>query len=189
MLRAQGQSRRRERDRRPRDILTVEIAGLAGAALTVIASLRRIRGTDSPYMLPLASAVLKFPTGALSAFIGLSLIRGAFVPGLSDLDSRAQVLGWAAAFGAAQHLVTRLVDDRAQMPLSGLGRTTEAVTDPERAAVKEGGAAREPVTPAPTAFPDGAGKDEEPHEAASADDGDGGPGPDGLPLPHRRSGA
>ncbi|MFF5965407.1 hypothetical protein ACFY64_17050 [Streptomyces collinus] len=74
------------------DILTVGIAGLAGAALTVIASLRRTRGTDSPYMLPLAPAVLKLPTGALSAFLGLLLIRGAFVPGLSDLDSRAQVL-------------------------------------------------------------------------------------------------
>ncbi|MEU0169630.1 hypothetical protein ABZ214_29990 [Streptomyces iakyrus] len=53
-------------------------------------------------MLPLASAVLKLPTGALSAFLGLLLIRGAFVPGLSDLDSRAQVLAWAAASGAAQ---------------------------------------------------------------------------------------
>ncbi|MGW0584199.1 hypothetical protein ACWD25_51775, partial [Streptomyces sp. NPDC002920] len=71
----------------PRDILTVEIAGLAGAALTVIASLRRIRGTSAPYMLPLASAVLKLPTGALSAFLGVLLIRGAFVPGLSNLDS------------------------------------------------------------------------------------------------------
>jgi hypothetical protein len=146
-----------------RDILTVEIAGLAGAALTVIASLRRIRGTDSPYMLPLASAVLKFPTGALSAFLGLLLIRGAFVPGLSDLDSRAQVLGWAAAFGAAQHLVTRLVDDRAQMTLAEVGRTTEAVVDPERAAVKESDVLGETGAPGPpTAFQDGAG----PHEGA-----------------------
>ncbi len=134
---------------KPRDILTVEIAGLAGAALTVIASLRRIRGTDSPYMLPLASAVLKFPTGALSAFLGLLLIRGAFVPGLSDLDSRAQVLGWAAAFGAAQHLVTRLVDDRAQMTLEEVGRPTDAATDPERAAVKEIAAEGEPAAPGP----------------------------------------
>ncbi|MFC9126289.1 hypothetical protein ACFT4A_05485 [Streptomyces sp. NPDC057099] len=134
-----------------RDILTVEIAGLAGAALTVIASLRRIRGTDSPYMLPLASAVLKFPTGALSAFLGLLLIRGAFVPGLSDLDSRAQVLGWAAAFGAAQHLVTRLVDDRAQMTLAEVGRPTDAATDPERAAVKEIAAEGEPAAPGPPA--------------------------------------
>ncbi len=144
----------------PRDILTVEIAGLAGAALTVIASLRRIRGTDSPYMLPLASAVLKFPTGALSAFLGLLLIRGAFVPGLSDLDSRAQVLGWAAAFGAAQHLVTRLVDDRAQMTLSEVGRPTEAVTEPERTAVREGAAA--PQSGAPTAGPAGDGHYEGP---------------------------
>ncbi|MEU6255695.1 hypothetical protein [Streptomyces sp. NPDC047043] len=121
----------------PRDILTVEVAGLAGAAFTVIASLRHIRGTSAPYMLPLASAVLKFPTGALSAFLGVLLIRGAFVPGLSDLDSRAQVLAWAAAFGAAQHLVTRLVDDRAQMTLSEVGKPTDSVVDPENAAVRE----------------------------------------------------
>ncbi|GHA32703.1 hypothetical protein GCM10010303_49340 [Streptomyces purpurascens] len=164
------------------DILTVEIAGLAGAALTVIASLRRIRGTDSPYMLPLASAVLKLPTGALSAFLGLLLIRGAFVPGLSDLDSRAQVLAWAAAFGAAQHLVTRLVDDRAQMTLSEVGKTTEAVLDPERVAVKEG-------LPASAAgSPNGAGPHDEPEEAASGDGDDDGPAPDGKPA-HRRSGA
>ena len=166
------------------DILTVEIAGLAGAALTVIASLRRIRGTDSPYMLPLASAVLKLPTGALSAFLGLLLIRGAFVPGLSDLDSRAQVLAWAAAFGAAQHLVTRLVDDRAQMTLSEVGRTTDAAIDPERVAVKEG-----PPAPGAAGSPNGAGPHDEP-------DGGGGRGtgeedeqaPDGAPA-HRRSGA
>ncbi|MFF8015012.1 hypothetical protein [Streptomyces sp. NPDC007929] len=163
---------------RTTDILTVEIAGLAGAALTVIASLRRIRGTDAPYMLPLASAVLKLPTGALSAFLGLLLIRGAFVPGLSDLDSRAQVLAWAAAFGAAQHLVTRLVDDRAQMTLSEVGRTTDAVVNPERVAVREGQSA-----PAPGS-PDGAGPDDKPH----GPEGNGEPVPDGAP-PHRRSGA
>ncbi|MFC9682291.1 hypothetical protein [Streptomyces sp. NPDC056948] len=158
-----------------RDILTVEIAGLAGAALTVIASLRRIRGTDSPYMLPLASAVLKFPTGALSAFLGLLLIRGAFVPGLSDLDSRAQVLGWAAAFGAAQHLVTRLVDDRAQMTLSEVGRPTDAATDPERAAVKEIAAEGEPVAPGATGR-SGNGEYEGPLEEERAGESGRGPG-------------
>ncbi|MFJ2730080.1 hypothetical protein [Streptomyces collinus] len=121
----------------PTDILTVEVAGLAGAAFTVIASLRHIRGTSTPYMLPLASAVLKFPTGALSAFLGVLLIRGAFVPGLSDLDSRAQVLAWAAVFGAAQHLVTRLVDDRAQMTLSEVGKPTESLIVPQEAAIVE----------------------------------------------------
>ncbi len=142
----------------PRDILTVEIAGLAGAAFTVIASLRRIRGTSAPYMLPLASAVLKFPTGALSAFLGVLLIRGAFVPGLSDLDSRAQVLAWAAAFGAAQHLVTRLVDDRAQMTLSEVGRPTDSAVDPENTAVMEGSAHEEAWTNGTPAARDGGGE-------------------------------
>ncbi|MDX3798897.1 hypothetical protein [Streptomyces sp. AK04-3B] len=122
---------------RSQDILTVEIAGLLGAALTVIASLRRIRGTSAPYMLPLASAALKIPTGALSAFLGVLLIRGAFVPGLSDLDSRAQVLAWAAVFGAAQHLVTRLVDDRAQMTLSEVGGPPGATAHQGNAAIRQ----------------------------------------------------
>ncbi|MEU4040182.1 hypothetical protein [Streptomyces collinus] len=80
---------------------------------------------------------MKFPTGALSAFLGVLLIRGALVPGLSDLDSRAQVLAWAAIFGAAQHLVTRLVDDRVQMTLSEVGKPTESVIVPQEAAIVE----------------------------------------------------
>ncbi|QMV12170.1 hypothetical protein GJU35_05265 [Streptomyces lincolnensis] len=104
------------------DVLVIEAAGLAGAALTVIASLRQIQGTSSPYMLPLAAALLKFPTGALTAFIGVLLIRGAFIPGLSDLDSSPQIVAWAVIFGAGQHLVTRFVDARARETLSDVGR-------------------------------------------------------------------
>ncbi|MER5473120.1 hypothetical protein [Streptomyces sp. NPDC002685] len=104
------------------DVLVIEAAGLAGAALTVIASLRRIQGTSTPYMLPLSAALLKFPTGALTAFIGVLLIRGAFIPGLSDLDSSPQIMAWAVIFGASQHLVTRFVDARARETLSDVGR-------------------------------------------------------------------
>ncbi|MGW2618913.1 hypothetical protein [Streptomyces sp. NPDC001500] len=110
------------------DVLVIEAAGLAGAALTVIASLRRIQGTSSPYMLPLSAALLKFPTGALTAFIGVLLIKGAFIPGLSTLDSSSQIMAWAVIFGAAQHLVTRFVDARARETLSDVGR---APADPE----------------------------------------------------------
>jgi hypothetical protein len=66
--------------------------------------------------------VLKFPVGALSAVAGILLIKGAFVPGLSDLDSSAQILGWSVVFGAAQHLVTHIVDQRAEEALSGVRR-------------------------------------------------------------------
>jgi hypothetical protein len=49
--------------------------------------------------------------------LGLLLMRGQFVPGLSALDSSAQILAWAIVFGYAQQLFTRLVDTQAQVVL------------------------------------------------------------------------
>jgi hypothetical protein len=48
------------------------------------------------------------------------LINGDFIPGFSQLDSQGQILAYAIAFGVAQHLVTRFVDQRADDVLSGL---------------------------------------------------------------------
>lgn len=105
-------------DAKPSDITSVGIAGLAGAALTVILSLRRVPGSSAPYSLSVAAATLKLPTGVVTAILGIVLIAGGFVPGFSNVDSRAQLLAWAVIFGASQHLVTRLVDRRAQKTLS-----------------------------------------------------------------------
>lgn len=105
------------------DVFTVEMAGLIGAALTVITSVRKLHDTHShPYHLALAAAILKFPMGAISALVGLLLIRGAFVPGLSDLDSPAQIIGWAILFGAAQQLVTHIIDRRAEETIAALDK-------------------------------------------------------------------
>jgi hypothetical protein len=51
---------------------------------------------------PFALIARKLPTGALTAVLGLLLLRGGFVPGLSALDSTGQILAWALIFGAAQ---------------------------------------------------------------------------------------
>ncbi|MFG2822166.1 hypothetical protein ACGFX4_22390 [Kitasatospora sp. NPDC048365] len=99
------------------DVLIIEISGVLGAAVTAIASLHSIRPTSAPYRIQLASATLKIPAGALSALVGIMLIRGEFVPGLTDLDTSPQILAWAVTFGAAQHLVTRIVDARAREAL------------------------------------------------------------------------
>jgi hypothetical protein len=95
------------------DLFTVEFIGLIAAAISAASGLRRLRGSSLPYGLPVALAVLKLPTGALTAFVGLLLMRGQFVPGLSALDTAAQILAWAALFGYAQQLFTRLVDQQA----------------------------------------------------------------------------
>ncbi|MCW2699772.1 MAG: conserved rane protein of unknown function [Blastococcus sp.] len=101
----------------------VMLVGLAGAAVTAAAALRRIRGTSTPYAVPVTLLLLKLPTGALTAFLGLILLHGNFVPGLSALDSSDQILAWALVFGAAQQLVTGLVDKKAQSVLDSVGST------------------------------------------------------------------
>ncbi|MGW2049255.1 hypothetical protein ACWCPF_29345 [Streptomyces sp. NPDC001858] len=107
-----------------RDYLVVELVGMGAAAVAAAATLRRIRGTSTPYNVPVALALLKLPTGALTAVLGILLMRGAFVPGLSSLDSSAQIIGWAIIFGYAQQIFTRLVDQQGQAVLDAVGGPT-----------------------------------------------------------------
>ena len=95
--------------------------GLIAAAVSSAVALRRLRGTTTPYALPVALAVLKLPTGMLTAVLGLLLMRGDFVPGLSALDTPSQILAWAVLFGYAQQLFTRFVDERAHSVLDQVG--------------------------------------------------------------------
>jgi hypothetical protein len=103
------------------DIWLIEVVGLVAAAAAAAFSLRNIRGTSTPYSLPVALALLKLPTGALTAVLGLLLMRGEFVPGLSALDSSAQIVSWAVVFGYAQQLFTGLVDQQAHSVLQDVG--------------------------------------------------------------------
>jgi hypothetical protein len=104
------------------DIPVVEIAGLLAAALAGAFTLRSIQGTSTPYSLPVALAALKLPSGALTAVLGLLLMRGGFIPGLSALDSSAQIIAWAIVFGYAQQLLTRLIDQQANTVLENVGQ-------------------------------------------------------------------
>lgn len=105
---------------RPWDLLIVEVTGLAAAAIAAAGAIRKIRGSSERYGVPLALAALKLPTGALTALLGLLLMRGQFVPGLSALDTSAQILAWALVFGYAQQLFTRLVDQQGQSVLNSV---------------------------------------------------------------------
>ena len=90
------------------------------------AAIRGIRGSSEPYGLPVAIAALKLPTGAITAFLGLLLMRGQFIPGLSALDTSAQIIAWAIVFGYAQQLFTRFVDQQAHSVLGTVrGRRQE----------------------------------------------------------------
>ena len=115
------------------DIALVVIVGLTAASIAAAAAIRGIRGSSEPYGVPMALAVLKLPTGAVTAVLGLLLMRGQFVPGLSALDTSAQILAWAAIFGYAQQLFTRLVDQQAHAVLDGV-RGGDKSKEPARSA-------------------------------------------------------
>jgi hypothetical protein len=99
------------------DIFLLEFIGMVSGAVSGSFSLRHMSGNHARLGLPAVLAVVKLPTGALTAFLGLLLMRGEFVPGLSNLDSSAQIIAWAVVFGAAQQLVTGLIDRQAQTVL------------------------------------------------------------------------
>lgn len=114
----------------PGDVPLVLLMGLLGAALASAVTLRHMRGTSTPYAVPTALAVLKLPTGALTALLGLLLMRGEFVPGLTALDTSAQILAWAVGLGYAQQLFTQFVDARGKEVLDdvrGGGRAPATV--------------------------------------------------------------
>jgi hypothetical protein len=105
------------------DIALIEGVGLLAAAVAAAGSLSRVRGTSTPFTVPLALAVLKLPTGALTAILGLLLMRGGFVPGLGALDTPAQIVAWAIVLGYSQQLLTQFVDRHAQSELTNFGRS------------------------------------------------------------------
>src|SRR6185312_9493649 len=67
----------------PGDILIIAGLGAVGGGLGALLSIGNLRGTSTPYGVTMALAVLKVPSGALIAVIGMLMLAGGFVPGLS----------------------------------------------------------------------------------------------------------
>ena len=99
------------------DVPLVLVLGLAAGAFAAALAVRGMRGTSTPYGVPVAIAVLKLPAGALTALFGILMLRGGFIPGLSALDTQGQILAYSMIFGYAQQVFTRLVDSQAQAVL------------------------------------------------------------------------
>ncbi len=164
------------------DILIVAVLGALGGALAATLSIRNLKGTSTPYDVPVALAALKVPMGSLTAILGLVAIQGEFVPGLSELDSQGQILAYALVFGFAQQALSRLLDQQAQSLLEGLPGGRDVVPTPtaHEGFVPAGGWAPEPTAPAaassapagalPGPGPDAGGDDDDTPEVV--------PGPD-----------
>jgi hypothetical protein len=123
-----------------RDALLIEVLGATGGAMAAVLAIRNIQGTSTPYSVPFALAMLKLPLGAVVALVGLLLIHGRFIPGLTDLDTSGQILAYAVVLGVAQQAVTAMVDRRGQELLEKI--PSKRAHGPGRvAAAREQGAA------------------------------------------------
>lgn len=116
----------------PEDIAIVAGLGLVGGALAAALAIRNLRGTSLPYDVPLALAFLKVPMGALTAVVGILLLGGGFVPGLSELDSQRQILAYALLLGFAQQVGTQLIDKQAQSLLDSVPSKDPQANQPTR---------------------------------------------------------
>ncbi|WUI00705.1 hypothetical protein OHR68_02485 [Spirillospora sp. NBC_00431] len=115
------------------DYIVVEFVGLVAAGIAAATALRKIRGTSTAFGIPVGLAMLKLPTGALTAVLGLLLMRGSFIPGLNALDSSAQIVAWAVVLGYSQELFTKFVDRQGQAVLDsvhGPARPAPALAPP-----------------------------------------------------------
>jgi hypothetical protein len=74
------------------DVAVVALMGVLGAALSATLAVQKLRGTATPYSVPVSLALFKLPAGALTAIAGLLLIKGGFVPGFSQLDNQGRSL-------------------------------------------------------------------------------------------------
>jgi hypothetical protein len=116
------------------DVVIVSGLGLLGGSLAAVFAIRKVRGSATPYDVPIALAVLKVPSGALTGVVGIVLLGGGFVPGFSELDSQRQILAYALLFGYAQQLGTRFIDDRARAVVNSVPSKDSGAKQPQPAA-------------------------------------------------------
>ena len=101
-----------------------ELLGLLGASIVGSAVIRRMHGSSQPYAIPMASLLVKLPTGALTAAVGLMVLRAGFADPLIADAGTAKLVAAALVLGASQQTFTRLIDEQAQNVLNAVPSLT-----------------------------------------------------------------
>jgi hypothetical protein len=107
------------------DVAVVVLFGLLGAVLTGVRFVVQHTVASS---VPMSTtrcfqALFKAAVGTLAAVLGLLFLRAGAVPGFTQIDTQSQILAYAVVFGAAQELITRLIDQRSNTLLAGATAT------------------------------------------------------------------
>ena len=105
-------------------LLCVIVFGVLGGLISAIPALARPPTSPDPYGLAPTRGVLKLPLGGVTAVIGCLALQSGTLPGVAGVTSLAGLLFWAAAFGAGQQAVSRLLDNQVGNLLNRPGPAT-----------------------------------------------------------------
>jgi hypothetical protein len=94
------------------DVLMIELLGALGGLLSAVFFLKGLQAVRGPYGLPLAQGILKVPTGAAVALVGIWVLQRG-VLGLLTPQSGDKIIAYAVLFGFAQQALTSALDTRA----------------------------------------------------------------------------
>ncbi|WP_454790189.1 hypothetical protein [Mycolicibacterium lutetiense] len=108
------------------DIAIAELLGLVSASLVGAVAIRRMKGTSTAYAVPMASLLLKLPTGALTAVAGLLMVKAGIAGDGVSVTTNAHVVGYSLLFGASQQGITGMVDRQAQSLLNNISSKDNA---------------------------------------------------------------
>lgn len=105
-------------------LLCVILFGFIGGLISALPVLGRPPTSPDPYGLAIYQAALKLPVGGVLAVIGCVALQSATLPGVTGVTTLGGLLFWAAAFGASQQAVTRLLDAQVGNLLRTPGQST-----------------------------------------------------------------
>ena len=88
------------------------LVGAGAGLLTTALAWRGLAHLDGPFAVNTAQAALKVPAGAMSAILGVILVRSGLISGLKVDASTAY--GYAVIFGLSQQALTQVVDSAAK---------------------------------------------------------------------------
>jgi hypothetical protein len=105
------------------DVVMIELLGALGGLLSAVFFLKGLQAVHGPYGLPLAQGVLKIPTGAAVALVGVWVLQRGIL-GLLTPQSGDKIIAYAVLFGFAQQALTSALDSRASALIGTAVSTT-----------------------------------------------------------------
>jgi hypothetical protein len=111
------------------DVALVALIGAIAAGFSAVAGVANLRPLVDPYRTPIVQGLLKVPTGAFTAVLGVLAVEQALQASAGLPSSQGGMLFLAFVFGYSQQLVTRFVDTYGAQIRAGLaGQRTRGGT-------------------------------------------------------------